>query len=161
MVLAQLRARTDCEFRPATTLPTIAADLRLPSDLLAFYEQFSEAKLFDEPPFHDPRFHIVPSESLVQVSMAIMGEATESGLERSWYALVNVRDGNYLGIDLHPARLGWCYDCFHETYGEAGYTAIIAKSFTELLNHIADAGDSPFWLEDDFQDYGDAYDDQP
>jgi antitoxin YokJ len=95
----------------------------------------------------------------VQVGMAIIGEATGDGVERSWYALADVQDGNYLAIDLHPQRLGRCYDCFHETFGEPGYCAVIALSFAELLNRLAAAGDSAFWLEDDFHSYGDAYDD--
>ena len=87
-----------------------------------------------------------------------MGHVANQGIERSWYALAHVQDGNYLAIDLLPTRLGWCYDCFHETFGEPGECQVISRSFTELLNRLAEAGDSPFWLESDFDGYGDAYD---
>jgi hypothetical protein len=155
-IIADLLSRVDCHFHRETGLPQIPADLRLPSDLTAFYARFSEAQLFGDP--LDPRCHLLPPDEFVQVGAAIIGQATNEGIERSWYALAHVQDGNYLAIDLLPARLGWCYDCFHETYGEPGDCKVISLSFTELLNRLADAGDSPFWLDPNFTGYGDAYD---
>jgi hypothetical protein len=52
--------------------------------------------------------------------------------------------------------LGRCYDCFHETFGSPGYCSVIALSFTELLNRLAEAGDTAFWLDEHFRGYGDA-----
>lgn len=154
-LIAELQARPDCHFRPATRLPAIPPGLQLPADVIRFYQRFSEASLFGEP--CDPRYHILPPEKFVHVGEAVPGEPTTAGIERSWYALVDVRDGNYFGIDLLSERLGWCYDCFHETYGMAGYCKVLARSFTELLNLIVEAGDEAFWLADDFHGYGDAY----
>jgi len=155
-IIAELVGHPDCHFKPARDRPVLPEDLRLPADHAAFYERFSEARLFGE--YSDPRCHILPAKEFVQVGEAIMGEPTIEGLERTWYALAHVHDGNYIGIDLLPERMGWCYDCFHETYGAPGHCTVIAHSFTELLNLLAEHGDSAFWLNEDFEDYGDAYD---
>lgn len=157
VIIAELQTRQDCRFRPATRLPQLPQELSLPVDLLSFYERFSEARLFD-PEGNDPACHLLPPEEFVQISHAILGETTTSGIERTWYALAHVRDGNYLAIDLSPERHGLCYDCFHETYGMAGYCKVIALSFTELLNRVASASGRAFWLDEQFPGYGDAYD---
>ncbi|MGC3970938.1 MAG: SMI1/KNR4 family protein [Pirellulales bacterium] len=156
-VIAELRFRQDCRFESATTLPQIPVDFALPADLAQFYGQFSEARLFSDDGY-DPRCHILPPQKFVQVGSAICGEPTELAPERSWYSLAHVRDGNFIGIDLSPTRLGWCYDCFHETYGEPGYCKVIARSFTELLNQLLISKNEAFWLSKDFRGYGDAYD---
>jgi hypothetical protein len=155
-LIAELQTRPNCHFRPATRLPVTPRDLQLPPDVIRFYQRFSEARLFGDS--CDPRYQILPPEKFVQIGEAVPGgEATTVGIEQSWYALVDVRDGNFFGIDLLPERLGWCYDCFHETYGMAGYCKVLAQSFTELLNYIVEGGDKAFWLADDFHGYGDAY----
>ncbi len=155
-IITELQGRADCRFLPSTRFPVVPSGLQLPPDLIAFYQRFSEARLFSDDGY-DPRCHIVKPEELIQVGEAIMGEPTTTGIERSWYAIADVRDGNYFGIDLLPQRLGRCYDCFHETYGSPGYCKVIALSFTELLNSLAKAGDEPFWLAAGFRGYGDAY----
>jgi hypothetical protein len=156
-IVAELRGRPDCHFRPATRLPVLPPDLRLPPDLAAFYERFSEARLFISDR-GEARCSIQSPEELVQVGQVILGCPTVEGIERSWYAVVNVCEGDYVAIDLLPERLGRCYDCFHETYGWPGYCTVIALSFTELLNCLAEMDDWLFWLDDAFQGYGDAYD---
>ncbi|HEY2411219.1 MAG TPA: SMI1/KNR4 family protein [Pirellulaceae bacterium] len=155
-VVRELQSRPDCHFRPATGFPNIPRGLQLPPDLSEFYSRFSEARLFSDDGY-DPRCHILPPAEFVQVGEAIMAKPTTAGIEHSWYTLAHVQDGNYLGIDLLPQRLGRCYDCFHETYGSPGYCTVIALSFTELLNHLARAGGEAFWLSEDFRGYGDAY----
>ena len=56
-------------------------------------------------------------------------------------------------------RLGYCYDSFWDRYGIAGEQAIIAKSFTELLDRIYNSnGNIWYWIEKNFTPYGDAYD---
>ncbi|MDX1944353.1 MAG: SMI1/KNR4 family protein [Pirellulaceae bacterium] len=157
-IIAVLQSRADCHFRPATSLPLVPSDLRLPPDVVSFYQRFGEGRLFTEDG-DDPPCHLLPPDKFVQVGLAMLGEATTTGVERSWYALADVRDGNFLAIDLLPTQLGRVYDCFHETYGEPGYCNVIALSFTELLNRLADAEGQPYWLDEDFGGYGDAYGD--
>jgi hypothetical protein len=149
----ELQSRPDCHFRPAAGKPSIPSDLRLPPDLASFYERFSEARLFCED--GDPRQSILPPHEFVQVGTYIFGYPTTEGIERTWYAIANVQDGNFLAIDLLPDRVGRCYDCFHETYGLPGHCKVIALSFTELLNRLAEASGKPFWLH--VEGYGDAY----
>ena len=155
-LLDELEACSDCYFYPPSRVPVVPSDLLLPPDLVTFYRRFGEARLFGDQ--RDPRCHLLPPDEFVQVGKAIEGEATTTGIERSWYALAHVQDGNYIAIDLLPTRLGWCYDCFHETYREPGYCTVITRSFTELLQCFADAGNCAFWLKDSFHGYGDAYD---
>lgn len=72
-VIGYLQSRSDCSFRPATRLPEIADGLRLPDDLVAFYQRFSEARLFGAEGFglNDPICHILPPEKVVQIGYEI------------------------------------------------------------------------------------------
>ena len=58
-------------------------------------------------------------------------------------------------------RIGRCYDSFWDRHGVVGECSVIARSFTELLwNFIYAQGDDiPYWLEENFNYIGDAYDD--
>jgi len=151
-----LQSREDCQFESGNTLPAILPPLLMPADLMEYYQRFSQARLFIGE--YGQRCRILRPEEFVQIGEAILGTATTDGVEHSWFAVADVQDGNYLGIDLAPDRLGRCYDCFHETYGMPGYCKVIALSFTELLEQIAAAEGEPFWLADSFNGYGDAYD---
>jgi len=54
---------------------------------------------------------------------------------------------------------GDIYDSFWDRYGVVVEQAIIAKSFTELLERIyVCKGQQWYWLQEDFISYGDAYD---
>lgn len=153
-IMTELQARNDCLFGPGSELPTIGAGLVLPADLREFYSRFSEARLFGEK--DDPRYRILPPGEFVQIGEAIYGQETSHPFQRSWYALAHVRDGNYIAIDCHPDRAGYCYDAFHETVDQLDYCGVIALSFTELMNRAAEAGDEAWWLGDRFRLYGNA-----
>jgi hypothetical protein len=153
-ILSELRARSDCTFQSATRLPDLPNGLTLPEDLKAFYQEFSEARLFGDP--SDPEYTISKPEEFVQIGVAIMDELSSNPVQHSWYALAHVQDGNYIAIDCHPDRLGYCYDAFHETIDDLSYCTVIARSFTELMNAAISAGDSTWWLEEDFEGYGTA-----
>jgi len=151
-ILDELQARHDCHFQPATRLPELPDGLLLPDDLQAFYSRFSEARLFGN--FYDPRYHIQRPEEFVQIGVAILGNESREPIQRSWYALAHVQDGNYIAIDCHPDRLGYCYDAFHETIHLLDYCQVIARSFTELVNRAAATGDDAWWLRNDLKMYG-------
>jgi hypothetical protein len=151
-ILNELQTRDDCVFRPATRLPALPHGLQVPPDLVAFYSRFSEAKLFGDP--SDPRYHIPPPEEFVQIGIAIYGESTAEPVQQSWYALAHVQDGNYIAIDCHPSRLGYCYDAFRETINSLNYCQVIAHSFTELMDRAAESRDEAWWLNDKFEMYG-------
>lgn len=153
-ILDDLQSRADCTFRPASQLPVLPDGLQLPPDLAAFYRRYSEAKLFGDP--SDPRYHLSRPKKFVQIGLAIYGEPTPNPLQQSWFALAHVQDGNYIAIDCHPSRLGYCYDAFHETIDLLDYCNVITRSFTELMNRVAEAGDEAWWLDKDFKGYGHA-----
>src|SRR5436190_21183044 len=150
-ILTELQSREDCDFRSATRPPALPPDVRLPDDLAMFYSQFSEARLFGP---DDPRCHISAPADFVNIGLAVCSERTTDPVQEYWYALAHVRDGNYFAIDLHPSRLGRCYDVFHECFLDMpDECAIIALSFTELLQRTAAAGDNAWWLAG-FKGYG-------
>jgi hypothetical protein len=152
-ILDELQGRKDCVFLPSAGLPTLSEGLRLPDDLRRFYERFSEARLFGDR--SDPRYHIPPPGEFVQIGFAIYSQPTSNAVQRSWYALAHVRDGNYIAIDCAPSRLGYCYDAFHETIDDLSYCGVIARSFTELMNRAAAGGDEAWWLRDKGYGYAD------
>jgi hypothetical protein len=151
-ILNELAARGDCTFRAATRMPALPDGLQLPPDLATFYSHFSEARLFGDA--SDPRYHIPPPDEFLQIGIAIYGQPTSQPVQRSWFALAHVQDGNYIAIDCHPSRLGYCYDAFHETIDLLDYCKIIAHSFTEFMNRAIEAGDDAWWLSDRFETYG-------
>ena len=68
-------------------------------------------------------------------------------------------NSQFISIDLTPERYGQCYDSFIGTHSLIGDTSIIAKNFTELLQNLyLGKGQYWYWLQDDFQYLGDAYD---
>ena len=151
-IFDELQSRDDCTFRPPTGLPKLPEGLRLPDDLSAFYARFSEARLFGHK--SDPRYHILPPEEFAQIGIAICGEETSEPIQKSWYSLAHVQDGNYIAIDCGASRPGYCYDAFHETIRLLSYCKVIARTFTELMNIAILAGDDAWWIEDGFQGYG-------
>jgi hypothetical protein len=151
-IIDQLLKREDCRFRPATGLPILPPGLLLPPDLAAFYSRFSEAILFGTPA--DPRCHIQRPDNFVEIRIAIYNQPTTVPQQRSWFALADVLDGDYIAIDCHRARLGYCYDVFHETASDLDYCKIVARSFSEFMDRVAEAGDEAWWLHDRFEMYG-------
>ncbi len=89
----------------------------------------------------------------------ILGEHGALG-DRSdyWYLLARGSSGEGISIDLHPDRLGRCYDSFWDRHGLAGSCPVIALSFLDLLTRLMDSGGAHwYWLEADFGSLGDAY----
>jgi hypothetical protein len=151
-ILNDLQSRDDCIFRLASGLPALPVGLHLPPDVAAFYSRFSEAKLFGGS--SDPCYQIPAPEEFVQIGIAIHGQPTSAPVQRSWFALAHVQDGNYIAIHCSPSRLGYCYDAFHETIDLLDHCKVIAHSFTELMNRASEAGNEAWWLGDRFETYG-------
>jgi len=60
-------------------------------------------------------------------------------------------------IDLHPARLGRCYDAFWDCFAVVGSMTVVATSFADLLARPNEAdGDAYRW--NNTSALGDAYD---
>lgn len=151
-VFENLRSRSDCAFRPPTGLPKLREGHQLPDDLRWYYSQFSGAELFgerddDAPDLFGPTYRLLPADKFIQIGHAICGEESALPIQKSWYSLADVQDGNFLAIDCHPARLGCCYDAFHETIDDLSYCNVIALSFTELMNVAVKSERNAWWLE--------------
>ena len=134
----------------------------LPEDLKEFYRRYKTVQLF--PYSGGWQYRFVRINEIHMTGLDIFGEDYEKDSlfskdsTYSWYTICDLMDGNYIGINLLPeSNRRWNYiDCFHETYGIPGECEVIAKSFTELLKQCLHSGESLFYLEKDFQGYGDA-----
>ena len=136
--------------------------LGLPADLLAFYRSSNGAYLHESKGSGDFqvggrwwKWRVLPVEELRDIA-AIYGideTCPMADTLRQWIALVDVLDSDYLAVDVAPERSGQIIDCFHETIGWEGYHAIIAMSFTELLERLMESRD-PYWLEEGAVKYG-------
>jgi hypothetical protein len=112
-----------------------------------------------------PVWILPPEHVIVANPVIVKGLTKESDPEAadditwSWYLLARTHGNDYISIDLHPERLGRCYESFAVTHGAPGECPIIALSFTNLLiDLLANEGRREYWTEPDFKYLGDAYD---
>lgn len=136
----------------------------LPDDLNYFFSHYDGIEFFMEKSYG---IKIVGLEEFVNANNYfypegdVIWEELENDISNAWYIIAKSEEmGQYITIDLHSERLGYCYDSFLETHANPGDSPIIAKTFTELLENIFQMqGEDWFWLKEDFESYGDAYDD--
>jgi cell wall assembly regulator SMI1 len=122
--------------------------LRLPDDMRLFYAACNGAKLFDK---SDSPFAFFPLEQMCHPSEAVWGSMENiPDWTARWIAFCDVRDGNYVAIDLDQRSDGAynIMDIFHETFGDRAYDRIIARSFSEFLEGAlgSSEGNRLFWL---------------
>ena len=155
-ILHRIRGLAGCKVHPPQGLPDVPQPHALPDDLRQFYSLCGGLSLLEGAEY--PAFISRPKE-LVPANPVIIGEQVNDDMSASWYIIANDGSGEYLTIDLDPARLGRCYDSFSDRHGVAGSCPIIATSFTDLLERlVANQGRHWYWLEPDFRSLGDAYD---
>lgn len=158
-ILQKINETEYCKFYPPQGLPeNIEQGDVLPKDLLEFYTICGGVELFTNVDFG---VSIVPSDKFVLANPIIVGEKCEYDISSHWYIFGDLGSGNYLSIDLHPDRLGKCYDSHWDSHGVVGSSTVVAISFTDLLNRILVSkgeGESWYWYSDDFESLGDAYD---
>ena len=141
---------------PPQGLPTITESHNLPTDLANFYRLCGGMTLFATLEYP---ITIVSPDAFVLANPLIVGELWEYDISSSWYIMSRDRNNEALTIDLHPSRLGKCYDSFYERHGVRGSCPIIARSFTDFFSRILNArGGYYYWLQNDFISLGDAYD---
>ena len=148
------------------------SDIELPADLQYFYENYESMELFIEKPFG---LRIVPYSKFIPILKETYPEklypADDSIWEdfqgdicHEWFVIAESEEmGQYISIDMKEPCVGYCYDTPYEAPAQPGMNIIIAKSFTELLEQIYKSkcdGETWFWLDNNFQSYGDAYDDR-
>ncbi len=128
----------------------------LPDDLKIFYRRYKTVRLFPDRGGWQYRFVFV--NEIHCVGFDILGKYYKKNNTASWFTICDLMDGNYIAIDLASNKNNqWNYiDCFHETFGIAGECEVIAKTFTEFLERCLYSGDRLYYLEKDFQGYGDA-----
>jgi hypothetical protein len=156
--LLELAARrSDCVVAPPRGVPAIRSGLMLPNDVVAFYQRCG-GLAFPEGPLA-----VVGPELFIPTDEALTDPLNPDALTAGCYLVVeedrDLDTGVRAGIDLHPERAGKCYELFWDAYGDS--MDVIALSFTELVERIlAFEGETiAYWLADDFEPYGDAYDD--
>ncbi|WNS46925.1 SMI1/KNR4 family protein [Paenibacillus sp. MMS20-IR301] len=154
-LIQQISGLPDCKVISASGLP-VTEGYSLPADVRRFYELCGGMQLFVSKNYH---CQIVPPDEFVLSNPVIIGEVVEDDITSDWFIVAHDGNGDYLSIDLHPQRLGKCYDSFWDRHGVVGECQVVARSFTELLNQLVqNNGERWYWLDEDFPPLGDAYD---
>ncbi|WP_337085152.1 SMI1/KNR4 family protein [Elizabethkingia anophelis] len=151
----------NCEVIPAKN--KIALPTNIPDDLKKFYELTDGIKLFESEPYGIKivgREEFIPTNKYLYPKDDVIWEELEGEVCNEWYLIAKVDEmSQYISIDLTSERNGQCYDSFYETHSLQGDSAIVAKNFTELLTKLNhNKGQHWYWLQDDFEKLGDAYD---
>lgn len=129
---------------------------QLPDDLKTFYRRYKSVKLFDSD--FGATYRFAPISEIHPTRIDIYGKDTDEWGPSTWLSICDLLDGNYIAIDIASKDGdGYNYiDCFHETFAEPGESKVIAKSFTELLEHaLHGRDDKVYYLEEGFIGYGD------
>lgn len=155
-LLKALRSNRSSEFRPPEGMPSVSEGHVLPEDLREFYTLCGGATLFQDSAY---RLKICQPAEIRLANPVIVGELCPEDITSSWYIIASDQRGGYLTIDMAPDRAGRCYDSFWDRHGIVGSCPIIATSFTDFLGRlIKSKGAYWYWLRDDFDNLGDAYD---
>lgn len=91
---------------------------------------------------------------------AILDETHPHDRSFHWYVIAETDDGatsERVVVDLHPARLGRCYDAFWDRFAVAGSMPVVADSVTAFLGGLLAADGEPYW-SDGLPGSRDAYD---
>jgi hypothetical protein len=153
--IERIKNDKNCLVRESLSFPTLPPNLCLPKDLEFFYTHCGGILLF---PASEYPMEIVDPAGFVRANPIIAGIAGEEDRSHDWFILGKCGT-QYITIDLNSQRLGRCYDSFWETHGLVGETPVIASNFTSLLQSLYEnKGDYWYWLQEDFQSLGDAYD---
>ena len=162
-LVERIRGNPKCRVTAQNPAQTLDASLVLPEDLKEFYNLCGGADLFlDE----DYGFRIVsPSEfkpatpDIHRILYAQNRDIYDNDISAWWFSLARTHGPEEnIVIDLHPERLGRCYDGYVGTYASTD-CRVIAPSFTKTLEWLLKAeGRGLFWELEDFPDLGHAYD---
>ena len=155
-ILTEIESTRDCTVskleRPIEKLP-----FELPEDLEYYLKNYSSIVLFQNA---DYSIKIVGVSEFKRANPVIVGEEAEDDISHNWYIIADDNNSRYITIDLTKHKLGFCSDSFWDRHGVVGEQAVIARSFTELLERLYNSkGQSWYWMDSNFQSYGDAYDD--
>ena len=151
-----VRSLPDCVVLAPLGQPTLRAGDELPEDLREFYQKCGGVRLFTSARYP---IDIVRPDEMTRANPEIVARECPDDISDAWYVAARGGSEEALSIDCHPERLGRCYDSFWDRHGVVGDCAVVATSFSDLLERLVDArGGYWYWLEDTFVGYGDAYD---
>ena len=124
------------------------AGWRLDPDLRAFYLHCDGADLFEQP---NSPYRIFPLSGLIRARVAIRGKDDDSRGPASWYVMCDVRDGNYVVVDVGAPRAERypLIDGYREMFPDPAYCERIADSFSEFLDKALRSGGGHYWLKDE------------
>jgi hypothetical protein len=155
-LLSRIADTEGCQVYPPAGIPSIRSGHELLPDLAALYRLCSGLLLFGSA---DYPVRIVRPTDVVPANPVIAGVEGEYDISYEWYIVADDLNGDYITIDLNAARPGRCYDSFWDRHAVRGSCRIVAASFLEFLaRRFDDRGGYPYFLRDDFQSLGDAYD---
>ena len=84
-----------------------------------------------------PPAHVLRANPVVTcMTDDMLAQDDHDDISWDWYTIAQTANGDYFTIDLHPQRLGRCYDSFHETHAMPGDSPILGFSFDEFLVRI-------------------------
>ena len=127
----------------------------LPDDLRYYLENYNSIIFWENSEYS---VKIVGIEDFKKANPVIIGEEVPDDISNNWFIIAD-DNPQFITIDLFKERLGKCYDSFWDRYGVVGEQPIIANSFTELLEQLFKGkGGYYYWLQDNFEYIGDAYD---
>ncbi len=154
-LVTRIRATATCAAAPPAGAPTLRLSDVLPPDLAEFYALCGGASLFVDSTWP---MRVVSAQELVRANPVVVGVDSPDDISDHWYIVA--RGGlELVTIDCSPERLGRCHDSFWDRHGVAGSCAVVALSFTELLERLLDSrGEDLGWLVAGTAGHGDAYD---
>src|SRR4051812_8496035 len=146
----------NCKVFPSVGKPELPNNIQLPQDLAQFYELCGGVYLFETKEY---AIKIVEPEKFVRANPIIILEEGADDNSFDWFIIAHDLSSQYITIDLSEEKKGRCYDSFWEIHASMGNQPIIARSFTQLLaNLYENKGQYWYWLREDFNKLGDAYD---
>lgn len=156
-LIEKIKNTPDCVVFPAKGLPKLGnKSHQLPNDLKNFYSICGGISLYIS---KECSIKIVEPSKFQLANPIIVGDLCEDDITSEWYIIADDENGDYLTIDLSPARRGRCYDSFWDRHGLVGDCPVIANSFIDLLERLfVNKGEYWYWYKEDFVSLGDAYD---
>lgn len=150
-----IKAHSKCEILSPVGQPLLPNGLILPPDLEQFYNATGGVRLFKG---MDYAIDIVSPSELIRSNSVIIEDECFDDISHNWF-IIGKADEQYISIDLATERLGRCYDSFWDRHGVVGDCAVVALSFTDLLERLwNEKGRYWYWLSSSFSSLGDAYD---
>jgi hypothetical protein len=154
-ILTAISETSDCKLLRREHPINIEVGFKLPDDLRYYFENYKSITFWEKSNYS---VKIVGIEGFKKANPIIIGEDVPDDISNNWFIISN-DNPQFITIDLFKERLGKCYDSFWDRHGVVGEQPIIANSFTELLEQLYQSkGDYFYWLQEDFENMGDAYD---